>query len=409
MRIAYFTNQYPAVSHTFIRREIRALEAQGMTVIRYALRPAPQELVDPEDRAELKQTRHILRAGATEILRCFIFALATQPLAVLNVVCLAIKIGWRSDRGVLRHLAYAAEAIVLATWCRRDVIQHLHAHFGTNPAAIAMLASQLSGIPYSFTAHGSEEFEKAPLLSLDEKLLRASFAICVSSFGRSQLMRWSPPDQWSKIKLVHCGVDSNYLKIPIQTPPAAPHFVCVGRLGEHKAQLVLVAAARRLHEAGVNCEVVLVGDGPMRNLVEEAIRDAKLERQITITGWVSGDRVKAEILAARAMVLPSFSENMPVVIMEAMALGRPVISTYIAGIPELVQPKETGWLVPASDEIALAEAMREALAASVAELAAMGAMGRSRIIDRHDVLKEAMRLKHLFEGAGAVIGNPRQS
>src|ERR1017187_1021103 len=207
MRIAYFTNQYPTVSHTFIRREIRALEAQGTTVIRYALRPPPFKIVDPEDYIELKQTRHILTAGIAEISRCLIFALLKQPLALVNTVSLAAKIGWRSDRGTLRHLAYAAEAIVLANWCRREAIQHLHAHFGTNPAVIAMLASQLSGIPYSFTAHGSEEFEKAPLLSLDEKLLRASFAVCVSSFGRSQLMRWSPPDQWPKIKLVHCGVD----------------------------------------------------------------------------------------------------------------------------------------------------------------------------------------------------------
>jgi colanic acid/amylovoran biosynthesis glycosyltransferase len=409
MRIAYFTNQYPAVSHTFIRREIRALEAQGTTVIRYALRVAPQELVDPEDQIELKQTRHILTAGTAEILRCFIVTLLKQPLALVNIVCLAAKIGWRSDRGVLRHLAYAAEAIVLANWCRRDAIQHLHAHFGTNPAAIAMLASQLSGIPYSFTAHGSEEFEKAPLLSLDEKLRRASFAVCVSSFGRSQLMRWSPPDQWPKIKVIHCGVDSSYLDAPIQTLPAAPRFVCVGRLGEHKAQLVLVAAARRLHEAGINFEVALVGDGPMRNLVEEAIRHAELESQITITGWVSGDRVKAEIVAARALVLPSFSENMPVVIMEAMALGRPVISTYIAGIPELVRPGETGWLVPASDEIALAEAMREVSAAPVAELASMGAAGRRRIIDRHDVLKEAIKLRCLFEDTRVMAGNPRKN
>jgi colanic acid/amylovoran biosynthesis glycosyltransferase len=407
MRIAYFTNQYPAVSHTFIRREIRALEAQGMTVIRYALRPAPQELVDPEDRAELKQTRHILRAGATEILRCIIFALARQPFAVVNLICLAIRIGWRSDRGVLRHLAYAAEAIVLATWCRRDIIQHLHAHFGTNPAAVAMLASQLSGIPFSFTAHGPDEFERAPLLSLEEKLRRATFAVCVSSFGRSQLMRWSQPDQWRKIEVVHCGVDSIFLQAPIQTLPSAPRFVCVGRICEQKAQLVMVAAARRLHEAGINFEVVFAGDGPMRPLVEEAIRHAGLENQITITGWVSGERVKAEILAARALVLASFSENMPVVIMEAMALGRPVISTYIAGIPELVRPGKTGWLVPASDEIALFEAMREALATSVTEMATLGAAGRSHIIEHHDVLKEALKLRRLFEGGRMMAPNPQ--
>ena len=255
------------------------------------------------------------------------------------------------------------EAIVLANWCQRDRIQHIHAHFGTNSAAIAMLASQLSTIPYSFTAHGSEEFEKAPLLSLDVKLGNAAFAVCVSSFGRSQLMRWSAPDQWRKIAVVHCGVDASFLNVALPKPTLAPRLVCVGRLGEHKAQLVLIAAARRLRDSGAKFEIVLVGDGPMRPLVEEAIREGGLANQIFITGWVSGERVKSEIIAARTLVLPSFSENMPVVIMEAMALGRPVISTYIAGIPELVQPDKTGWLVPASDELALANAMGEALTA----------------------------------------------
>ena len=397
MRIAYFTNQYPAVSHTFIRREICALEMLDVIVIRYALCPAAEDFVDPADLLELRKTRYVLRAGVAEVLRYFIFTIVKQPLAVVNVFVLAAKIGWKSDRGILRHFFYVVEAIVLATWCRQDNVQHLHAHFGTNSAAVAMLASLFSGIPYSFTVHGPDEFEKAHLLALDEKLRQAAFAVCVSSFGKSQLMRWSPPDQWRKIEIVHCGVDSVFLDSAVQPPPSVRRFVCVGRLVSAKAQLILVNAVRRLHESGINCEVALVGDGPMRNFIEDAIRDAGLLQQITITGWGSGQRVKAEMLASRALVLPSFSENLPVVIMEAMALARPVISTYIAGIPELVRPGETGWLVPASDDVALAEAMREALDASLVELAAMGEAGRRRIIAHHDVLKQSMKLKLLFE------------
>ncbi len=398
MRVAYFTNQYPAVSHTFIRREIRAMEALGVSVIRFALRPGAN-LVDDEDRAEAAQTRYVLRAGIGELLRCCAVAILTQPLAVFSVIRQAFLMGWHSDRGTLRHLAYVAEAMVLANWCRRDGIQHVHAHFGTNPAAIAMFMGQLSGIPYSFTAHGSEEFEKAPLLSLDKKLEHAAFAVCVSSFGRSQLMRWSRPEDWRKIAVVHCGVDNAFFERPLVPPPPTARLVCVGRLDEHKAQIVLVAAARQLHEDGTPCEIVLVGDGFMRQHVEAAIQRAGLQGAITITGWVSGGRVRAEIEAARALLLPSFSENMPVVIMEAMALGRPVISTYVAGIPELVQPGKTGWLVPAGDEVALAAAMREALLAPIAELTAMGAAGRLHIIEQHDALKEAKKLKRLFETA----------
>ena len=397
MRVAYFTNQYPAVSHTFIRREILALEALGATVFRYALRPG-ENLVDLEDKAEERKTRYILRAGAGELLHCCVATVLTQPLAVGRALRQAVRMGWHSDRGFLRHLVYVAEAAVLACWCRRDSIQHIHAHFGTNPAAIVMFAWQLSGIPYSFTAHGPDEFEKAEWLSLDVKLEHAAFAVCVSSFGRSQLMRRSHPDQWGKIVIVHCGLDSAFFDCPIRPLPSIPRLVCVGRLDVVKAQLVLVAAARRLRDAGFHCEIVLAGDGPMRDHVADHIRRAGLQREITITGWVSGERVKAEIAAARALVLPSFAENMPVVIMEALALGRPVISTYVAGIPELVQPEKTGWLVPAGDEVALAEAIRKALEAPVEELASMGAAGRLRMIEYHDALKEAAKLERLFKG-----------
>ena len=395
MRVAYFTNVYPAVTHTFIRREISALETLGVTVLRYALRAA--EIFDAHDIKEEEQTKYILRASAGEVLRCCYVMLFTRPLALGRAIRLAIKIGRYSDRGLLRHFAYLAEAAVLAYWCRRDTAQHIHAHFGTNSAAIAMLASQISGIPYSFTAHGSEEFIKAAWLSLDLKLEHAAFAVCVSAFGRSQLMLWSRPDQWRKIAIVHCGLDSAFFKGAIHPPPPAPRLVCVGRLDENKAQIILVAAARRLHDAGIHCEIVLVGDGPMRHHVEDAIRRAGLQREVTITGWVSGDRVKAEIEAARILVLPSLSENMPVVIMEALAMGRPVISTYVAGIPELVQPGKTGWLIPAGDEVALAEVMREALATPMEHLATMGLAGRVHIIEHHDTLKEAVKLKKLFE------------
>jgi colanic acid/amylovoran biosynthesis glycosyltransferase len=373
------------------------MEALGVTVFRSALQSG-ENLVDPEDIREKAQTRYIFKVNARELLRSCVATLLTRPLALVQALRLAVKIGWHSDRGIARHFVYLGEAIEFAYWCRQNAIQHIHAHFGTNPAAIAMLASRISGIPYSFTAHGPEEFSKAAWLSLDVKLEHATFATCVSSFGRSQLMLWSRPDQWRKIAVIHCGLDCAFFDSSIPPIPPTPRLVCVGRLDASKAQIVLVAAVRLLRDAGVHCEIVLAGDGVMRRNVEAAISQAGLQREITLTGWVSGDRVKAEIAAARALVLPSFSENMPVVIMEALALGRPVISTYVAGIPELVQPGKTGWLVPAGDEIALAEAIREALAATVERLTIMGAEGRIHIISHHDTLKEAVKLKKLFEG-----------
>ncbi len=397
MRIGYFTNQYPAVSHTFIRREILALEALGVTIERYALRPG-EDLVDDDDQNELKKTHFILAAGFGEIIRSCATIMVMQPLATARALLLAIRIGWGSDRGMLRHFVYLAEAIVLAHWCRRDAVDHLHAHFGTNPAAVALLASKLSGLPFSFTAHGPDEFERAPYLALEMKLERASFVVCVSAFGRSQFMRWSRPSLWQKIEIIHCGLDSAFFSRQPLPLPSAPRFVCVGRLSDQKGQGVLVASARRLRDEGTDCEIVLAGDGPMRDQLENAIARAGLEDRIAITGWISGDRVKDEIAAARALVLPSFAENMPVVIMEALALERPVISTYIAGIPELVQPGKTGWLVPAGDEVALTNALREALSMSVERLRTMGVAGRAHVLEQHDSFKEAKKLKMLFEG-----------
>jgi colanic acid/amylovoran biosynthesis glycosyltransferase len=395
VRIAYFTNQYPAVSHTFIRREIRAVEALGLAVVRYALRPG-ENLVDPDDQQEQQHTRYILNIGTGEMIRCLVSTLLTQPAAMTQAVVQAIKMGWRSNRGIPRHLFYLIEATVLASWCRQDAVNHLHVHFGTNPAVVALLASLFSRIPFSFTAHGPDEFQNAAYLSLDTKIRHAAFAVCVSSFGRSQLMLWSDYHQWTKIAVVGCGLDKKFLEGTQLTTSAVPQLVCVGRLCSEKAQLLLVAATRRLRDAGIPCKIVLVGDGPIRPQIEEAIGNAGLQGEMTITGWLSNGEVRAEILAARALVLPSFSENLPVVIMEAMALYRPVVSTYVAGIPELIQPGVTGWLVPPGDEVALAAAMREALEAPVERLAAMGSASHLRVAERHDAIKEATKLMDLF-------------
>jgi glycosyltransferase involved in cell wall biosynthesis len=397
MRVGYFVNQYPAATHTFIRREIRALEAMGVSTPRYALRSGTHKSVDPEDEIEEKKTKYILRTGFREILSCCLRALFSNPRSFSRAALEAVRIGWRSDRGMLRHLIYLVEAAVLASWCRRDEIEHVHTHFGTNSAAIAMLATYISGIPYSFTLHGSEEFDKPESLSLDTKLKHATFVACVSSFTRSQLMRWAPPDQWHKIAIVHCGVDSFFLNDALPPPAVAARLVCIGRLDASKGQMILIEAARMLRDAGVACEIALLGDGPFRERIETAIARAGLRDTIRLMGWASGARVKEEIIGARALVLPSFAEGLPVVIMEAMALGRPVISTYLAGIPELVISGEMGWLVPASDEAALAEAMRAALEASPGELGRLGATARERVIERHDVTKEATKLKRLFE------------
>lgn len=397
MKIGYFTNQYPAVSHTFIRREIQALAVSELEVVRFAIRPASGTQIHPEDAEEQQKTIYLTKTSYFHVVTLLYKSFFTRPNRTFNMLYLAFQLGWKSDRGLLRHAVYAVEAVVLADLCEQEKIEHLHVHFGTNPATIAMLASILSHKSFSFTAHGSEEFEKAPLLALGLKVARSAFAIGVSSFGCAQLMRWSSPEHWSKIFCVHCGVDDAFLSEPVSPVPSELRFVCVGRLGEHKAQLLLINATREVVDAGFNCHVVLAGDGPMRPRLEALIRSLNLENNVTITGWIPSEQVRSELTRSRALVLPSFSENMPVVIMEAMAVGRPVVSTYVAGIPELVIPGSTGWLVPAGDVSALAEALKEVARMPVGELCAMGKAGRDRVSNQFDARKEAQKLRLLFE------------
>ena len=202
---------------------------------------------------------------------------------------------------------------------------------------------------------------------------------------------------------MHCGLEEAFYDgAPLQ-PTAAPRLVCVGRLCEAKGQLLLLDAAARLAARGIPFELILAGDGPMRGELEALIRRHGLAHQVRITGWISSADVRREILAARAMVLPSFAEGLPVVIMEAMALRRPVLSTYVAGIPELVRPRETGWLFPAGSIESLAEAMQDCLARSAEELRAMGDAAYRRVLSRHSIDVEAAKLANLFRESTAGV------
>jgi len=396
MRIGYLINQYPKVSHSFIRREIEALERLGLEVTRIALRGWDAELVDDADVRERASTRYILNAGKIEFFGAAAHALLTRPLSLARAFAAAWRLGRRGDRPRLVHLIYLAEACVLARWLRAAKVPHLHAHFGTNSAEIAMLAHMLGGPRFSFTVHGPEEFDKAGSIGLSEKLSRAAFAVAISSFGRSQLMRWLDHRQWSKLHVVHCGLEPASFEGDDDSGARSNRLVCVGRLCEQKGQLLLIEAVKRLIDRGTDVELVLAGDGEMRPAIEALIERNKLRSRIRITGWISNARVKAEILAARALVLPSFAEGLPVVLMEAMALQRPVISTYVAGIPELVEPGKQGWLVPAGDIDALVAAMQACLAAPASDLIALGVSGRARALARHDIDCEALKLAALF-------------
>jgi glycosyltransferase involved in cell wall biosynthesis len=315
---------------------------------------------------------------------------------MLAAVQLAAQTGTPGLKGHVWPLAYLLEAAYLAEQLQSKGVEHLHNHIGEASATVAMLASLLSGIPFSMTIHGPGEFDRPTLLALDEKIRRASFIAAVSEFTRSQLYRWSDCADWPRIHVVHCGLDGTFLNAGSRAIAEARRLVYVGRLAEQKGPLLLIEAAARLAAEGLTFELVLVGDGPLRSPIEERIKQHALQQHVRLTGWQGALAVRDEILRARALVLPSFAEGLPVVIMEALALGRPVISTYVAGIPELVVPGVCGWLIPAGSVEALAEAMRDALLAPVQDLEHLGRAGAARVAQHHDGAIEAAKLAALI-------------
>jgi glycosyltransferase involved in cell wall biosynthesis len=400
MKLAYILNTYPQPSHSFIRRELRALERGGPKITRLAMRRSDMALVDAGDREEAAQTEYVLDRGLLRLFGGMTLQALRAPLSFARALWLAVRCGRASDRGVLRHLVYLAEAAQVTRRCRQTGVEHTHAHFGTNAACVAMLAHALGGPGYSFTVHGPEEFDAPRDLSLGLKLDRAAFAVGVSEFGRSQLKRWADFATWERLKVVHCGIEPAVFPAdPAPIPTGPLRLVSIGRFAEQKGQMVLIQAMAELRETHPDIHLTLVGDGDMRGALETAISTFGLKDTVTLTGWLDEVGVRSEITAAHALVMPSFAEGLPMVVMESMACARPVIATYIAGIPELVQPGLTGWLVPAGDVSALADAMRELAATPPETLAEMGAAGRLRVLERHDSDTEARKLAGHFQAA----------
>lgn len=404
MRVAYLTNQYPKTSHTFIRREIAGLEEAGVEVERISVRAVDEPLVDPQDRAELGRTHVLLASGALGLLPDVLAVCAARPVRVLRALRTALVMGWRSARGLTRHLAYLAEACALLRWASRRDVEHVHAHFSTNPVDVALLCRELGGPPFSFTAHGTADLGSRSAASLPAKIAKACFAVAVCDDGRRRLLERATPALAHRIHVVRCGLDRAFLATGASPVPAAPRLVCVARLSPEKGVDVLLRAASALHARAIPFELSVIGDGPERESLERLARELGLGRQVRFEGWRSSAEVHARILDSRALILSSRSEGLPIVIMEAFALRRPVIASCVGGIPELVVPGDNGWVVPPGSVPELTDAMGQALARSTADLDAMGLRGAARVLEAHDASLQARKLAELFRTARAATG-----
>lgn len=394
-KIAYLTNLYPSVSHTFIRREIQGLEKLGYKIVRYAVR-CGERFVDDADVAEFQRTYYLIEGPEwillIDALPDLFFFLPGLPRALRAM----LQMNRRSERGLIRHVAYLFEAARLAQHAKSQGIQHIHVHFGTNAASVARLAYLLGGPTYSFAVHGPDEFDTPLALSLSDKIRDARFVVAITDYCAAQLMRWCDFDQWHKIARVRCTVPDEWFDHSHPVSGASRQFVCVGRLSGQKGQLLLLEALRLLLDQGHEATVVLVGDGEMRPQIEAQIQALHLENHVTITGWQTEAQVREHLRASRALVMASFAEGLPMVIMEAMAMQRPVVVTKVAGVPELVHSGKHGWKVIAGSPQSLADGMAAALDASEEQLRAMGAAGAEQVRARHSVPSQVAVLDDLF-------------
>ncbi|MBD9526339.1 glycosyltransferase family 4 protein [Paracoccus sp. PAR01] len=398
LRIGYVVNTYPRPSHSFIRREIAALESLGAQIHRFAMRGDPQALTDPEDLAEHARTERILESGGVGLLQSVARQAGASPSQMGAAVGLARRRAAAGESSFARQLIYLAEGARIAARARELGLTHLHAHFGTNSTRVASYARLLGGPQFSFTIHGPEEFDRPEALDLAGKLALSEFSVTVSSFGRAQLSRWAAPEDLHKIQVVHCGLDCT-LQDTAPLPPGPLRLVAIGRFAEQKGFGLLIRAFVLAQRQNPAIRLALVGDGELRPQIEAIIATEGIGNAVELLGWQDQAGVRAALDNAHALVTPSFAEGLPVVIMEAMLRARPVLSTYIAGIPELIRPGQEGWLVPAGDAEALAAAMLDIAACDHATLTQMGQSALRRVRQRHDIADSARALLTLFTHA----------
>jgi glycosyltransferase involved in cell wall biosynthesis len=400
-RVAYLSSVYPRATDSFVREEIAALRALDFDIETFSVRrPPADQLTTDSIRAEAKRTVDLLHAGPATLLKCATRALCFDPRRTASTLALAWSTRAPGLRGLVRVAVYVVEALFLAERLKASGVAHLHNHIAGNSASVAMLASEQSGIPWSTTVHGMELLEAGPL-ALGAKLDHAAFTACISHYTRSQCMLHAQPESWDRLHVIRCGLGPEFLDAKAAPLPTRVRFVCVGRLSTEKGQRVLLEATARLLAEGVELELVLVGDGDERPGLEKRIRTLGLAGSVRITGWADRERVREEIESARALVIPSFSEGLPVVAMEALALGRPVIATQVGGVAELIETGVTGWLVAPGSVGALLDAMREVAHAETSSLSALAAEGAQRVARSHDARREAARLAEHFSGRWA--------
>ncbi len=312
-------------------------------------------MIGEEERSEKSKTYYVLGKGA--LLRTFkahAVLKLTSPIRYLKTFGLALKTFRPGLKGFLKQFAYFAEAGIIARHAQTIGASHIHNHFGDQSANVAMLASQLADIPFSFTIHGPTELEDPYGWAMDKKIELSKFTVCISEYSRNFASKLNSGKFDDKLYIVHCGVfPEKYTAPPLELTQGL-RLVFIGRLDPVKGVPVLFEALELVSNERDDITLRIIGGGSLKEDLEER---AKFLNGVEFLGYLSQQEVAREIEKADALVLPSFAEGLPVVYMEALASARPAIATDVAGVSELIVNDETGLLIKPGDPIALASAI----------------------------------------------------
>lgn len=399
LKVAYIMSRFPKLTETFILYEMLEMEAQGARVEVYPLLRERRKVNHPE--AERLVTRaHYHPFFSPQVLSAQLHYIKRNPAGYFRVWFDVLRWTWGSLDFFVGALGILPKAVRFAYEMENAAIQHVHAHFATHPAVAALIMHRLTGIPFSFTAHGSDLHVDRRML--DKKIEAAAFVVTISMYNKELMVAQCGESVRSKIHVIHCGVDPDVFSVAAKEGnKGVLSILCVASFEEVKGHKYLVEACRLLRERGIPFVCNLVGEGPLRGEVQGQVVRSALTDYVVLRGGLRRLEVAKLLFEADVAVLASVPtkkgkrEGIPVALMEAMASGRPVVATAISGIPELVECGRHGFLVPPHDANALAEAL-QTLAENRELGKRMGLEGRKKVIQEFNLKHNAGILLRLF-------------
>lgn len=389
--IAYLISQYPAVSHTFIQREIETLTQEE-----FQIHIASINQSDSTSEGSAQNVYYVKSQGFLKSIFALFSCLIFHPILFFKALFTSFQMAGLDLKRLLYHLFYLGEAALVAEWMGQLGSKHLHVHFANPASTVALLVTKLRPYTFSITIHGPDEFYDIVNNNLPRKFREAQFLCCIGFYARSQIMRLLPPEEWSKIEITPMGIDANQYLPPLDRSSESTFTIsCVGRLHVNKGQLILLEAIANLVKEGIDCKIHLIGDGADKITLSKRVDELNLRNFVSFEGPLKPKFVKEFLTKTDLFILPSFAEGIPVSLMEAMSMEIPCISTSINGIPELIQDGVNGVLVSPSDVVGLANKIRQ-LYEDPHFRRRLGENGRKTILEKWQLTTNVRKIAEVF-------------